>query len=88
MRNDNPNGAASLRRAGKGGVALRAVVTANADGFAADLAVVIGDIRAARATSLRAIAAELALRGIRTRRDGAWQVSNVKGLLERLGREN
>ena len=55
----NPNGAESLRRAGKGGVALRAKVSTNAEAFAADLAPVLGDIRAAGHTSLRAIAAEL-----------------------------
>ena len=38
VRLGNPNGAASLRRAGKGGTALRATVTANADAFARDLA--------------------------------------------------
>ena len=55
----NPNGAAALRRAGKGGQALRATVSANADAFAADLAEVIADIRADGHVSLRAIAAEL-----------------------------
>lgn len=55
----NPNGAAALQRAGKGGVVLRATVSANADRFAADLAGVVTDIRAAGPTSLRAIAAEL-----------------------------
>lgn len=81
----NPNGAESLRRAGKGGVALRAAVSANAAAFAADLAPVIADIRAAGHASLRAIAAELTVGGIRTRRVGQWQVSNVKSLLNRLG---
>ena len=80
----NPNGAASLRRAGKGGAALRATVVGNANGFAHDLAAVVADIRAAGAVSLRAIASELASRGIRTRRGGAWHVSNVRGLLARL----
>ena len=84
VRLGNPNGAASLRRAGKGGAALRATVTANAKGFARDLAPVIADIRAGGATSLRAIAAELSARGIRTRRGGNWQVSNVKALLHRI----
>lgn len=79
----NPNGAESLRRAGKGGVALRAVVAANADQFVRDLAPVIADIRAAGHTSLRAVAAELTARGIRTRRGGQWGVGNVKGLLKR-----
>lgn len=37
----NPNGAAALRRAGKGGQALREVVTSNADRLAADLAGVL-----------------------------------------------
>lgn len=80
----NPNGAASLRRAGKGGVALRATVSAHAEAFAADLAPVLADIRAAGHGSLRAIAAELTARGIRTRQGGLWRVSNVKALLERL----
>lgn len=79
----NPNGAASLRRAEKGGAALRATVAANADQFARDLAPVIADIRAAGHTSLRAVAAELTARGIRTRRGGQWGVGNVKGLLQR-----
>jgi DNA invertase Pin-like site-specific DNA recombinase len=80
----NPNGAESLRRAGKGGAALRAAVSANADQFVRDLAPVIADIRAAGLTSLRAMAAELKVRGIRTRRGGQWGVGNVKGLLERI----
>jgi len=80
----NPNGAASLRRAGKGGAALRATVSANAAAFAADLAPVLADIRAAEHTSLRAIAAELTARGIRTRRGGKWNVGNVKAVLLQL----
>ena len=80
----NPNGAASLRRAGKGGVALRAAVSANANRFAQDLAPVVADIRAAGHASLREVASELRLRGIRTRREGQWGVGNVKGLLAKL----
>ena len=80
----NPNGAAALKRASKGGFALRAAVVSNADAFAADLSDVIKDIRGEGQASLRAIAAELTARGITTRRGGAWQVSNVRGLLERL----
>lgn len=79
----NPNGAAALKRAGKGGGALRAAVSANAAAFAADLAPVLADIRAAGHTSLRAVAAELTERGIRTRRGGQWGVGNVKDLLQR-----
>ena len=86
VRLGNPNGAASLRRAGKGGVALCAAVTANADRHAADLAAVLADIRAMGHCSLRAIAAELNRRGMLTRRGGAWHVSTVRNVLWRLGR--
>jgi DNA invertase Pin-like site-specific DNA recombinase len=79
----NPNGAESLRRTGKGGAALRVVVSANAAAFAADLAPVLADIRATGHISLRAIAAELTERGIKTRRGGMWGVGNVRGLLRR-----
>jgi DNA invertase Pin-like site-specific DNA recombinase len=79
----NPNGVESLRRAGKGGAALRAVVSANAAAFAVDLAPVLADIGSAGHRSLRAIAAELTARGIRTRRGGRWQASNVKQALGR-----
>jgi DNA invertase Pin-like site-specific DNA recombinase len=81
----NPNGAAALRRAGKGGAALRAAVAANAEAHACDLAPVLADIRAGGATSLRAIAAALEARGMRTRRGGSWHVSTVAALLRRLG---
>jgi DNA invertase Pin-like site-specific DNA recombinase len=79
----NPNGAESLRRAGKCVAALRAAVSANAAAFAADLAPVLGDIRAAGHCSLQAIAAELTARGIRTRRGGKWGVGNVLRLTRR-----
>ncbi len=81
----NPNGAAALRRAAEGGVALRAVIAANADRHARDLAPVIADILASGATSLRAIAAEMNGRGMLTRRGGRWHVSTVMNLLNRLG---
>jgi len=45
VRLGNPNGAAALRRAGKGTAALRAAVAANADAFAQDLAPLIADHR-------------------------------------------
>ncbi|WP_245298999.1 recombinase family protein [Pseudotabrizicola sediminis] len=80
----NPSGAAVLKGVGKGGVALRKVVAANAAAFAEDLARVLDDIRAAGHVSLRAIAVELTARGIRTRRGGHWSVGNVRGLQERL----
>jgi hypothetical protein len=70
----NPNGAASLRRAGKVGVALRAAVSANAAAFAAALAPVLVDIGAEEHSSLRVVAAELTVRGIRTWRGGKWSL--------------
>ncbi|WP_272010956.1 recombinase family protein [Roseovarius sp. ZX-A-9] len=82
----NPNGAAALKAAGKGGAALRAAVTANADAHAADLADVLIDIRAQGHETLRAMAGELNRRGILTRRGGRWQVSSVGNLLRRIGR--
>jgi DNA invertase Pin-like site-specific DNA recombinase len=80
----NPNGAAALRRAGRGGAALRATVSANADRHARELEPVLADIRAAGHATLRSIAAELNARGILTRRGGRWHVSNVSNLLARL----
>ncbi len=81
----NPNGAAALRRSADGGAALRRTVTENADAFARDLAPVVDAIRAEGVVSLRGIAAALNERGIRTRRGGRWWVSNVRGLLGRIG---
>jgi len=81
----NPNGAESLGRAGKGGAALRAAVSANAAAFAADLAPMLADIRAEGHTSLRAIATELTARGIRTPRGGVRGVGNATALLMWLG---
>ena len=80
----NPNGAEALRRAGKGAVALREAVSTNAEVFATELAPVIQAIRAEGHLSLRAIAAELNRRGMRTRRGGVWQVSNVRNLAVRI----
>jgi DNA invertase Pin-like site-specific DNA recombinase len=85
VRLGNPNGAAALRRAGRGGRPLREAISGNADRHALDLAQVVEDIRAGGATSLRAIAAELNARGMLTRRGGQWHVSTVMNLLDRLG---
>ncbi len=80
----NPNGAAALKRAGKGGVALRRTVSVNADLFARDLKAVAQDIRGHGHETLRAIACELNRRGILTRRGGQWHVSSVRNLLRRI----
>ncbi len=82
----NPNGAAALRRAGKGGLALQDTVRRNADAFAEDLRDVVAAIRADGHTTLRALADQLNARGIRTRRDGRWHVSTVRNLLSRVAR--
>tara|TARA_R100000322_G_scaffold42860_1_gene26927 strand:- start:1035 stop:1601 length:567 start_codon:yes stop_codon:yes gene_type:complete len=80
----NPNGAAALRRAGKGGAALRATVSANADDFAEALRPIIEELRQDGHTTLRAVARELNARGALSRRVGRWHVSNVRCLLARL----
>lgn len=81
----NPNGAAALRRAGKGNTASVDTIKGNADAFAGDLKEVLEDIRAGGATSLAAIAGELNARHIRTARGGKWHASSVRNLEARLG---
>lgn len=86
VRLGNPNGAAALRRAGKGnGAALRAV-TETANRHAADLAPVIQHLRAEGRRSLRELAAGLNERRMQTPRGGAWHPTSVRNLLERLQR--
>ena len=80
----NPNGAAALRRAGKGGAALRATVSRNADEFAEGLRPVVEALWAEGHTTLRAMADALNDQGMMTRRGGLWQVSNVRNLLARI----
>lgn len=84
VRLGNPNGAASLRRAGKGNGAALKAVKANAAARAVDYAPIIRDIRAGGAVSLPAIAKELNERGIITARGGRWHPSSVRNLLSRL----
>jgi DNA invertase Pin-like site-specific DNA recombinase len=81
----NPNGAAPLRRAGKGNRAAIGAIKERADQHAKDILPVIDDIRAAGITTLEGIAAELNARGILTARRGAWYPSTVKRLLARSG---
>ena len=85
VRLGNPNGAAALRRADKGGAPRREAIARNADRHALDLAPIVADIRSGDAMSLRAIASELNARGMLTRRGGCWHVSTVTNLLDRLG---
>jgi len=80
----NPNGAAAIRRAGKGNAASVAVQKAAADQMAANLATTIADLKAEGHTSLPAIAAGLNERHIRTARGGHWHPSSVRNLLARI----
>lgn len=82
----NPNGAAALRRAGEGGVALRRTVAMNADEFARGLAPVVAELRAGGCTTLRSLAGALNAKGVLTRRGAKWQVSNVRNLLMTIER--
>jgi DNA invertase Pin-like site-specific DNA recombinase len=80
----NPNGAAAIRRAGKGTEAALEAVRANAAERATEYAETIADVQASGAASLSAIAAELNARGIVTPRGGQWHPSSVRNLLARL----
>src|SRR5215471_6234301 len=63
----------------KGTAASRAV----ADAFAANVLPIVREIQASGRTSLRAIAAELTRRNVRTARGGEWGAENVRSLLAR-----
>jgi hypothetical protein len=77
MRLGNPNGAAALRRAGKGNRDALKVIPEGADGYAQELAPIIAEIRANVGTSLPVIAQALNERHIQTRRGGLWYPSSV-----------
>ncbi|WP_395622338.1 recombinase family protein [Sphingomonas daechungensis] len=57
---------------------------AAADAFAANVLPIIAEIRAAGATSLRAIASALNARGIRTARGGKWEAATVQNVARRV----
>jgi DNA invertase Pin-like site-specific DNA recombinase len=80
----NPNGAAALKRAGKGNAAGVQAVKAQAASHAADLRSEVADIQAAGIVSLGGIAKELTKRGIKTARGGEWHKTSVANLLTRL----
>lgn len=84
MKLGNPNGAAALRRAGKGNRDALKVIPEGADGYAQELAPIIAEIRANVGTSLPVIAQALNERHIQTRRGGLWYPSSVRYLLARL----
>tara|TARA_R110002095_G_scaffold19259_1_gene21940 strand:+ start:1180 stop:1860 length:681 start_codon:yes stop_codon:yes gene_type:complete len=84
VRLGNPNGAAALRRAGKGNKASCEAQKGKANAFAEDLADTLADVRAGGHTTLKAQARELNRRGIKTARGGRWHPSSVANLHKRL----
>ena len=81
----NPNGAAALRRAGKGNEASVVAIKNNAGAFAEDLRDVLVDIRTGGANSYAQVAGELNRRHIRTARGGLWHPSSARNVIVRLG---
>jgi DNA invertase Pin-like site-specific DNA recombinase len=80
----NPNGAAALRRAGKGNAASVVSIKAGADAFAQKLASVVAKLQAEGHTSLPALAQQLNAGGFQTARGGKWHPSSIRNLLQRL----
>ncbi len=80
----NPNGAAALRRAGKGNGASVSAIKGAADDFARDLLPVIERLRSEGSTSLNAIADGLNSGGFQTPRGGQWYATSVRNLLARV----
>ena len=84
VRLGNPNGAAALRRAGRGNMASLGSIRSKADRHAADLAPVVASLQADGIRSLGALAQSLNERGMLTPRGGRWHKSSVVNLLHRL----
>jgi|TARA_R100000501_G_scaffold14324_1_gene25976 DNA invertase Pin-like site-specific DNA recombinase len=82
----NPNGAAPLRRAGKGNAAAVATRKAAVDSRTLELAGEVKRLQADGATSVRQIAEGLNRERIEAPRGGAWHPSGVKRLLDRVAR--
>lgn len=80
----NPNGAAALRRAGKGTGAALEAVKANADTHAARLSQEVARLRSEGRTSLASLAQGLNDNGVETRRGGRWHTSSVRNLIARI----
>lgn len=84
QRLGNPNGAASLRRAGKGTAAALRARQRNADEHAARLRPIIDRMRSEGHTSLGALTKALNEEGMVTPRGATWHASSVRNLLARL----
>ncbi|WP_209833794.1 recombinase family protein [Ruegeria sp. HKCCE3926] len=80
----NPNGAAALRRAGKGNSAACAIQKDRANARANDLADVLADLAIGGFSTLREQSDELNKRGIKTARGGQWHPNTVARLRHRL----
>ena len=83
----NPNGAAALRRAGKGNAAAVDAAKAAADAHASELKSMLAFLEASGCRSLGALANELNRRGVLAPRGGSWHRSSVANLRNRLARE-
>lgn len=81
----NPNGAAALRRAGRGNAASVQSIRAHADGHARNLQPVVTALADEGVLSLGAVANALNERGMLTPRGGRWHKSSVRNLLARFG---
>ena len=88
MKLGNPNGAAALRRAGKGNAAAVARVQKAAHQRAADLQPVIQELQEHGITGLRAIGRALNERGVVTPRRGKWHPTGVARVIERMNCKN
>lgn len=80
----NPNGAAPLKRAGKGNVDALRAIQAKTAARTEDLRPVIDSMREQGHVTLGALANELNSRGFVTPRGRAWYRSSVRNLLARL----
>jgi DNA invertase Pin-like site-specific DNA recombinase len=86
VRLGNPNGAAALRRAGRGNAAGLRAIRLKADEHARSLAPVIAELAAEGKRSFTAIAAALNEREILAPRGGRWHDSSARNLLARLAK--
>jgi DNA invertase Pin-like site-specific DNA recombinase len=80
----NPNGARALRGKQVGNAEAVATIKANAVQRATDLKAIVDDIRGSGITTVRGIAKELHVRGIRAPRGDTWHPTAVARLLNRL----
>lgn len=85
QRLGNPNGAAALRRAGKGNAAAVRKLQGAAQDHAEQLRPFVEELVSRQVTTLGAVAEALNARGILTPRGGIWHKSSVRNLLLRLG---